>query len=78
MSATPIFPEASLLASEAARVIGRSAQGVRYLEDTGRITSIRVGGRGWRIYARADCERLAEELKTERSALPPYRILTTT
>ena len=61
-----IPPEAltdTLLTSEAARVLQRSAQGVRYLEDVGRLTSIRVGGRGIRLYRRQDVERLAEELR---------------
>ena len=47
--------------SEAARVLECSAQGVRYLDDTGRLTSIRVGARGMRLYRRADVERLARE-----------------
>ena len=67
MSAT-LIPEESLLASEAARVLERSAQGVRYLEDAGRLASVRVGIRRMRVYARADVERLAEELRTERAS----------
>ena len=66
MSSTPVIPADTLLPSEAARVIGRSTQGLRYLENAGRIHSIRVGLRGMRIYARPDAERLAEELRAAK------------
>ena len=55
-------PRPRVFVSEAGRIIDRSPQGVRYLEATGRITSIRVGNRKVRTYAVEDCERLAKEL----------------
>ena len=59
MKANEILSD-TLQPSEAARVLNRSAQGVRYLEDIGRLTSIRVGLRGIRLYRRHDVEVLAE------------------
>ena len=64
MKAVPEFLTDTLQPSEAARVLNRSAQGVRYLEDIGRLESIRVGERGIRLYRRHDVEALAEELRT--------------
>jgi excisionase family DNA binding protein len=50
--------------SDAARVLGLSADSVRVLSDAGRLATMRtVGGR--RLFRRADVERLASERATK-------------
>jgi DNA-binding transcriptional MerR regulator len=53
-----------LIPSEAGRVLGVTAAGVRYLERIGQLRPLRSEG-GFRIYLRTDVERLAHE-RSER------------
>ncbi|MEO8076715.1 MAG: helix-turn-helix domain-containing protein [Acidobacteriota bacterium] len=52
--------EEILTASEAGRVLDKSVQTVRVWADSGKLPSTRTAG-GWRLFRRADVERLASE-----------------
>lgn len=46
-----------LTTSDAAKLLGRTAQTVRSYEAAGRLRAVRTAG-GWRLFLRADVERL--------------------
>lgn len=59
----PLDPNDLLTPSDAARVLGLSADSVRVLSDSGRLASMRtIGGR--RLFRRGDVDRLAVERAT--------------
>lgn len=60
-------PNDLLTPSDAARVLGLSADSVRVLSDSGRLASMRtIGGR--RLFRRGDVDRLALEQSTGQEA----------
>jgi excisionase family DNA binding protein len=54
-----------VLTSEAARIIGVSAQSVRQYERSGRLPAVRTGT-GVRLFKRADCEQLRQARENAR------------
>lgn len=55
-----------LMASEAARILNRSAEGVRYYERTGKLPAVRTAD-GTRLFLRSDVERFAVELRAKEN-----------
>ena len=55
-----------LMASEAGRVLGRSAEAVRYYERRGMLLALRTAN-GTRLFKRSDVEALAVKLRGEKS-----------
>ncbi|HZL18347.1 MAG TPA: helix-turn-helix domain-containing protein [Polyangia bacterium] len=63
-------PNDLLTPSDAARILGLSADSVRVLSDSGRLASMRtIGGR--RLFRRVDVDRLALERSTGQVAAKP-------
>ena len=65
---TELVLTAFVLTAAAARKLGCTPDGVRYLERTGRLPAVRVDG--MRLYRVEDVERLARE-RIEKSVVAP-------
>lgn len=52
----------TLLANDAAKILGKGPDAVRYYEKTGRLKAERTAG-GIRLFRREDVKRLARELR---------------
>ena len=59
-----------ILSSEAARILGISAQSVRAWENAGRLRATRTAG-GVRVFSRAEVEQLRASLDQPRNAVAP-------
>ncbi len=65
---TPSLHNAEFLTtSDAARLLGRTPQTVREYEAAGRLRAVRTAG-GWRLFLRADVERLLADQKARMEA----------
>ena len=54
-----------LTSGEAAAMIGKSVDSIRYYERTGRLNAVRVGA-GIRLFDRSEIERFGKGLKNKR------------
>jgi DNA-binding transcriptional MerR regulator len=61
--------EKFLLASEAGRLAGYSAENIRVLERAGKLKALKTAG-GVRLFAREDIDRLAQQRKQKDSKRP--------
>ena len=59
-------PSDLILSSEAARILGISAQSVRAWENAGRLRAIKTAG-GVRLFSRTEVEQLRASLDTPRT-----------
>lgn len=58
-----------VLTAEAARLLGLSSEGVRYLARIGRLQTLRTSG-GIRLFSRTEVEQLAAERLAARAGTP--------
>lgn len=64
-------PSDLIFTSEAARILGVSAQAVRLWETNGRLHATKTAG-GVRLFVRGDIEQLAQEREQRRSSTPEH------
>jgi excisionase family DNA binding protein len=67
MRNTNTRPSDLILSSEAARILGISAQSVRAWENAGRLRATKTAG-GVRLFSRVEVERLRASLDSQRAA----------